>query len=188
MDKTIAIGVQDNASGPISAIWAQLENLVNRQWVANVTINERTVSSGQGSTNAEQTAGDPVYPEYPNTIGAYPPADLGNGGVGNYGLPGSGGYMPLGGGGYNIPDWWTGEPAYDSYASGTKYVPRTGLALLHQGEEVRTAAEVQKGSARTINFSPVINIQGANKSPEQLVREIVRPLQEEIRRLNARAA
>ncbi len=41
------------------------------------------------------------------------------------------------------------------------------------------------GSSQTINFNPSITINGSNKSPEQLAREIVRPLKDEMRRLAA---
>jgi len=72
-----------------------------------------------------------------------------------------------------------------SLASGLSYVPYDNFpARLHEGERVLTKQENRTG--RTINFSPNIVINGSNLSPAQMAKQIVRPLQEEMRRLNAR--
>jgi hypothetical protein len=72
-----------------------------------------------------------------------------------------------------------------SLASGLSYVPYDNFpARLHEGERVLTKSENKAG--RTINFSPNIVINGSNLSPAQMAKLIVRPLQEEMRRLNAR--
>jgi hypothetical protein len=51
------------------------------------------------------------------------------------------------------------EPIVGTYASGSSYVPRTGLALLHQGEAVIPAAQNRSGGAGgiTININATIN-------------------------------
>lgn len=49
-----------------------------------------------------------------------------------------------------------------SYASGTPYVPKTGIYQLHQGEAVIPAS--QNKTASTINFSPSIVVNGSNGS------------------------
>lgn len=43
------------------------------------------------------------------------------------------------------------------YATGTDYVPRTGLALIHQGERIIPAAQNKPG-ASGITYAPIINI------------------------------
>jgi hypothetical protein len=245
MDRDIAIGVQDNTAGPIAQIRAALDSLYPNGKVINVTINQRTVSSGEGveqngatSTPGPGTGGgnswvlpddnwflgnnnnqpssfvwnretlfpnrgggaapEPVTTPYPQLYNSYPEAvefPAGSSGpYSNYSLPGTGSYMPMGLGGYTMPDWesYSGIP---QYAIGTKYVPKTGLAVVHQGEEIRTAAEVRRSSDRPIelHIAPgAIVIQGANKSTDQLARELVpalvRPLTEEMRRQNSWAA
>jgi hypothetical protein len=51
-----------------------------------------------------------------------------------------------------------------------------------QGGGVKESSSSLKGNS--IVFSPTINIQGVMKTPEQLAKEIVRPLKAEIRRLS----
>lgn len=97
--------------------------------------------------------------------------------TGSYALPSSGGY----------------ELQYsEGYASGLPYVPRDNFpARLHEGEAVLTKQQAEKwrgSGGQTINFSPSINISGSGKSAEDLAREIVKPLQSEMRRLKALAA
>jgi hypothetical protein len=69
---------------------------------------------------------------------------------------------------------------------GLSYVPYDNFpARLHEGERVLTKEENRAG--RSINFSPgSIVINGSNLSPAQMAKEIVRPLKEELRRINAR--
>ena len=83
-----------------------------------------------------------------------------------------------------------GYPEFEGYATGLPYVPRDNFkARLHEGEAVLTKEEAEswrKGKGgQVINFNPSINVVGANKSPEQLAREIVKPLKDEMRRLAA---
>jgi len=70
--------------------------------------------------------------------------------------------------------------------NGLDYVPYDNFpAMLHRGERVLTKEENRAG--RSITFSPgSIVINGSNLSPAQMAKEIVRPLKEELRRLNAR--
>ncbi|MDP3013085.1 MAG: hypothetical protein Q8M92_02500, partial [Candidatus Subteraquimicrobiales bacterium] len=75
-----------------------------------------------------------------------------------------------------------------SYASGVSYVPSTGRYQLHEGEVVlnrREAASYDQRKTTSITFAPNINLSGAGKDPRQLAREIVKPLQDEMRRMAA---
>jgi len=77
---------------------------------------------------------------------------------------------------------------FGTFAVGTRFVPKTGLFQLHQGEEVRNRGEVRQdrnrqGSKLEINLGG-ITIKGSNKSPEQLASEIVRPLRKELIKLD----
>jgi hypothetical protein len=88
----------------------------------------------------------------------------------------------------------TPSPGPEAYAMGLDFVPYDNFpAILHMGETVLTRSEAtayreakgeSKGGGQVINFNPSINILSANKSPEQLAREIVKPLQNEMRRLS----
>src|SRR3989338_1417330 len=74
-----------------------------------------------------------------------------------------------------------------SYASGTSYVPETGLYQLHQGERVLNRNESANYDNRKysnqIIFSPVIKIKGNNIDPKILAKKIVKPLRDELGRL-----
>jgi hypothetical protein len=77
--------------------------------------------------------------------------------------------------------------ALGSYASGTDYVPRTGLYQLHQGEKVITASE-NNGGSRSVSIGNLnINIP-ANAAPQSaadwrsITRNIIVP---ELRKLNS---
>ena len=77
---------------------------------------------------------------------------------------------------------------FGSFAVGTRFVSKTGVAQVHQGEEVRNRGEVRQdrnsqGSKLDINLGG-ITIQGSNKTPEQLASEIVRPLRKELIKLD----
>jgi len=62
---------------------------------------------------------------------------------------------------------------------------KTGLYYLEKGEAVIPKEENKQGesSGFSFQFGDII-VQGAEKSPEQLAREIVRPLREELLNLN----
>lgn len=51
------------------------------------------------------------------------------------------------------------------YATGTDYVPRTGLALIHQGERIIPAAQNKPG-ASGITYAPIINIDSRTDQAE----------------------
>jgi hypothetical protein len=79
------------------------------------------------------------------------------------------------------------SPVIDSFASGTNYVPRTGLYQLHKGEAVTPAAQNSGGSPRPVTISMGnIVINGVNKDAHQLAREILPALQIELRKLESR--
>lgn len=77
---------------------------------------------------------------------------------------------------------------FGTFAVGTRFVPKTGLFQLHQGEEIRNRGEVRQDGNRQGNKLSItlggINIMGGNKTPEQLAKEIVRPLRKELIKLD----
>lgn len=80
--------------------------------------------------------------------------------------------------------------AVPAYATGTDYVPRTGLYLLHKGEEVRSVGESRKADRPAVNISGdiVINVptSAAADRPEDwrmITRNYIVP---ELRALGAR--
>jgi hypothetical protein len=75
----------------------------------------------------------------------------------------------------------------DSYATGTPYVPRTGIYQLHQGEAVIPAAENRTGKSVNINGDIIINVpdSAAANRPEDwraITRNYIVP---ELRKLNS---
>ena len=80
----------------------------------------------------------------------------------------------------------------ESYARGLPYVPRDNFpARLHEGEAVLTREQADKwrsNASQTINFNPSISIAADHRSAEEIARQIVKPLQNEMRRLKAIAA
>jgi hypothetical protein len=75
------------------------------------------------------------------------------------------------------------------FASGTPYVPRTGLALIHQGERIIPAEENRSGNfGNTINFGgvsiPITVVSGGNATAD--AREIARQVAPELEKLLAR--
>ena len=68
-----------------------------------------------------------------------------------------------------------GIQGFGSYQTGTSYVPQTGLYKLHQGEAVIPANQNtydNRRSSQQVTYAPVININGANKSPQQIAAEV----------------
>lgn len=74
------------------------------------------------------------------------------------------------------------------YASGTPYVPRTGLALIHQGERIIPASENRSGSmGNTVTIAPVIHLSGVSATGgEKTARELAREIEPELRKLAGR--
>lgn len=67
-----------------------------------------------------------------------------------------------------------------AYASGTDYVPNTGLALLHQGERVLTASENKTYTNNNKkSFSPniTINSSGGNVNARNLAKQVSKEIQ-----------
>lgn len=61
-----------------------------------------------------------------------------------------------------------------SFAIGTRYISRTGLAQVHQGEEIRNARETEQArSGMTLNLGGVqVIVDGRGKTPDQIGDEI----------------
>ncbi len=75
-----------------------------------------------------------------------------------------------------------------SYAIGTRYVPRTGLYQLHQGEEVKTRQESARsadGTVIRIDGGINVTIQGGNETTDT-AREIARKILPELQALSPR--
>ena len=74
----------------------------------------------------------------------------------------SGGFIGAGGGGGG----GSGSSALPHYASGTDYVPRTGLAMVHQGETITPAGGARGGGNITVN------VYGGMWQSDQLARQV----------------
>lgn len=75
------------------------------------------------------------------------------------------------------------------FENGTPYVPRTGLALVHQGERIIPAAQNRPGAAGgSITIAPQISISmtGPSSDPQQTARELARAILPELQALGAR--
>lgn len=70
------------------------------------------------------------------------------------------------------------------FHNGTDFVPNTGPAIVQRGEEIIPAGEARKRRGDVNINMGGITIQGINKSPEQIAREIARPLQDEMKKLD----
>ena len=66
----------------------------------------------------------------------------------------------------------------DSYATGTDYVPRTGMYMLHRGEKV-----IPESQNRVVNNSPIINIYQPVSSPYETARVLKRTMQQLINKI-----
>lgn len=76
---------------------------------------------------------------------------------------------------------------FSSFAVGTRFVSKTGLAQVHQGEEVRNRGEVRQDSKAQVNFGgitiPVTVVGG--EDPEQQAKKLVRHIDRELKNLKA---
>lgn len=103
----------------------------------------------------------------------------GKGGFGSFLSSIFGALGGIGGGGLPLP----------LYEKGTDYVPRTGPAIVHQGEMViprRTADKIRSGQAtggNVINFAPVIDARGADPAQISMLRAEMRAQSEAMPRL-----
>jgi len=192
------VSVIDNISPAIDSIMDKLNQLKMVQITFNAEMTYRSSGGGGGgATGSTGSRGNviggpssvlwrndtPDPSSDPSWWGSSPVGDPSSSSAwwGNTGL--TTGYGDDGGGANSSPPM--DRPGDEGFATGLSYVPRDNFrARLHEGEAVLTkeeAASWRKG--QVINFNPSINIHGANKSPEQLAREIVKPLQSEMRRL-----
>lgn len=88
---------------------------------------------------------------------------------------------------YADPNAPFGSYSY-SYAVGTRFVPRTGLYQLHQGEEVKTRQEASRsaeGSVIRIDGGINITVQGGGETTDT-AREIARKILPELQALSPR--
>lgn len=80
--------------------------------------------------------------------------------------------------------------AIPQYASGTPYVPRTGLALIHQGERIIPASENRPGSStgsNVVNFNGGVSFVLPNVTNQSSAKDLAREaLPEMIRLMNGR--
>ena len=76
---------------------------------------------------------------------------------------------------------------FSNFAVGTRFVSKTGLAQVHQGEEVRTRGEVRQDKKAQVNFGgitiPVTVVGG--EAPEQQAKKLVRHIDRELKNLKA---
>ncbi|HSW62168.1 MAG TPA: hypothetical protein VLH56_02435 [Dissulfurispiraceae bacterium] len=164
MDKKIAISVDDaQAMSSLYAIKALLDSIQSKTVTVTVGMVGGAGAGGGGGVTGTGGSGYTGGADFYTGGGAFVPGiDIGTG-------------VPFG-----------GSFGGAGFALGLDYVPFDNFpARLHEGEAVLTKAEAAqwRNGGQSINFSPSINIVGANKSPEQLAREIVKPLQNELRRL-----
>lgn len=88
------------------------------------------------------------------------PLNIGGGGSMGGGSTGGSGNTPLYGTGWDAFAPATSEPAVlDKLASGTPYVPRTGIYKLHQGEAVVPAEQNRSGKVGNVVINGGINLQ-----------------------------
>jgi TolA-binding protein len=84
-----------------------------------------------------------------------------------------------------------GGESIPQYARGTQFVPRTGLALVHQGEKIITAKDNAAGNygGNTISLAGgiTVNIQGGDTS-QQTAAAIAKQVYPELQKLTRRQA
>jgi len=184
MDKEIAMTVSDKATGPLTAIKALLDSIQNK--TVTVTVSTSGAGAGAGGTASGETTYSPEYQGY----AGYDPGSVDSGGggwmadAGGYGSHAmgdvfdAGNVIPFAGGG--IVD----RPTFFPMAKGTGLMGEAGPEAIIPLARKSDGSLGIKGGGQVINLGG-ITIVGTNKSPEQLAREIVKPLKEELRRLQA---
>jgi hypothetical protein len=176
MDREIAISVIDNASASIKAIKTLLDQLQDK--IITVTVNQ---TSGGGAAASSGGAAATAAYEVPLDNTDYGVGTGGWWGAGEWAKGGvfdRGNVIPFARGG--IVD----RPTLFPMAKGMGLMGEAGpeaVMPLTRGADGKLGVK----GGQTINFNPSITINGSNKSPEQIAREIVRPLKDEMRRLAA---
>lgn len=174
LSREIAIKVDDQASAPLAAIKNTLDGIQSKTVTVTIEqINKTAAAPAAPYGNVEYVSegvnlGGMTWEETGGTAIPVPPVE-------NYTVPSPGNYEIT-----------------EGYAKGLSYVPRDNFpARLHEGEAVLTKDQAQQwrsGASQTIHFNPSISIVADHRSAEEIARQIVKPLQNEMRRLKAIAA
>jgi len=181
LSREIAITVDDKASGPLAEIKQKLDAIQDK--TVTVTIKQ-----------IETTAAAPVATTASSYDYVSEEANLGGISWESFGATPT---VPAATETYTPPAAnyeaaAMAAPIVESYAKGLPYVPRDNFpARLHEGEAVLTREQADKwrsNASQTINFNPSISIAADHRSAEEIARQIVKPLQNEMRRLKAIAA
>lgn len=174
LSREIAITVDDKASGPLAEIKQKLDAIQDK--TVTVTIKQ-----------TETTAAAPVATTASSYGYVSEEANLGGISWESFGATPT---VPAATETYTPPA--ANYEITESYARGLPYVPRDNFpARLHEGEAVLTREQADKwrsNASQTINFNPSISIAADHRSAEEIARQIVKPLQNEMRRLKAIAA
>lgn len=174
LSREIAIKVDDKASGPLTEIKQKLDAIQDK--TVTVTIKQ-----------TETTAAAPVATTASSYGYVSEEANLGGISWESFGATPT---VPAATETYTPPA--ANYEITESYARGLPYVPRDNFpARLHEGEAVLTREQADKwrsNASQTINFNPSISIAADHRSAEEIARQIVKPLQNEMRRLKAIAA
>jgi hypothetical protein len=198
LDKVIVLSVNDQASGPLRAIKAAEDAIQDK--TVTISVNQQNQQPGPAPSPLQPTpawtapgggtvsTGDrTIYVPPPGTSGGY---DTGGAGYDLSGIGAEYGYamgdafnlgniIPFGRGG--IFD----TPTFFPMASGMGLMGEAGpeaVMPLTRGKDGKLGVKASGG--QVINLGG-ITIIGGDKSPEQLAREIVKPLKVELRRLSA---
>lgn len=176
LSREIAITVDDKASAPLAAIKNTLDGIQSK--TVTVTIEQINKTAAVAAPAASSTDSYGYASEFGNL-----------GGI-SWESFGSTPTVPPATETYTPPA--ANYEVVEGYAKGLPYVPRDNFpARLHEGEAVLTKGEAEKwrsNSSQTINFNPSISIAADHRSAEEIARQIVKPLQNEMRRLKAIAA
>lgn len=79
----------------------------------------------------------------------------------------------------------SGTSFVGAYASGTSYVPKTGMALVHQGERIIPADQNRSGNYGSVTFGDV-NISLPNVTNQSTARDLARQVWPELQKLALR--
>ena len=174
LSREIAIKVDDKASGPLTEIKQKLDAIQDKTVTVTIKQTETTAAAPAATTASSY---------------GYVSEEANLGGI-SWESFGSTPTVPAATETYTPPA--ANYEIVESYAKGLPYVPRDNFpARLHEGEAVLTREQADKwrsNASQTINFNPSISIAADHRSAEEIARQIVKPLQNEMRRLKAIAA